>query len=147
MRTHRFAFLIILGLLAPASAADDWDGVVKKYVEAYELVKEPGPTAYPWVAKRLKTLFGVRGVGHIQVFSAKGGKRTLVADIYYKAGELHVISHDEGCNLVPKGKEAYEWEAGKKEGLITKVNDNDLIDYLLYFKQSDLSIRRQMVYL
>ena len=84
------------------------------------------------MAKRLKTLFGVRGVGHIQVFAEKDGKRTLVADIYYKAGEVHVINHDKGWNLVTKGKEAYEWETGDKEGLITKLNDEDLIDYLLY---------------
>ena len=90
------------------------------------------PTAYPWVAKRLRTLFGVRGVGHIQVLSEKDGKRTLGADIYYKAGEVHVINHDKGWNLVTKGEEAYEWEAGKKEGLITKLNDEDLIDYLIY---------------
>jgi hypothetical protein len=132
MRTFRCASWVILGLLAPASEADDWNGLVKRYVEEFESVKEPVPTAYPWVAKRLRTLFGVRGVGHIQVYAEKGGKRTLGADIYYKAGEVHVISHDKGWNLVTKGKEAYEWEAGEKEGLITKVDDKDLIDYLLY---------------
>jgi hypothetical protein len=132
MRTHRCAFVLMLGLLAPASEAGDWDGLVKKYVEAYESVKEPVPTAYPWVAKRLKTLFGVRGVGHIQVFSEQDGKRALGADIYYKAGEVHVISHGKGWNLVTKGKEAYEWKTGEKEGLITKLDDKDLIDYLLY---------------
>jgi hypothetical protein len=132
MRMHRCAFLVTLGLFAPASVAGDWDGLVKKYVEAYESVKEPKPTAYPWLAKRLRTLFGVRGVGHIQVFSETDGKRTLGADIYYKAGEVHVINHGKGWNLVTKGKEAYEWEAGDKEGLITKLNDEDLIDYLLY---------------
>jgi hypothetical protein len=123
---------MMLGLIAPALAAEDWDGLVKKYVEAYESVKEPVPTAYPWVAKRLKTLFGVQGAGQIQVFAERDEKRMLVADIYYKSGELHVINHDKGWNLVTKGKEAFEWEAGKKEGLITKVNDTDLIDYLLY---------------
>ena len=132
MRTFRCASLVMLGLLAPAPEAGDWDGLVKEYVEAYESVKELVPTAYPWVAKRLRTLFGVRGVGHIQFFGEKDGKRTLGADIYYKAGEVHVINHDKGWNLVTKGKEAYEWEAGEKEGLITKVDDKDLIDYLLY---------------
>ena len=132
MRTHWCALLVMLGLLAPASEAGDWDGLVKEYVEAYESVKEPVPTAYPWVAKRLRTLFGVRGVGHIQVFAEKDGKRTLGADIYYKAGEVHIINHDKGWNLVTKGKEAYEWETGEKEGLITKLDDKDLIDYLLY---------------
>jgi hypothetical protein len=132
MRTHRCVFLILLGLLAPAPEAGDWDRLVKEYIEAQESVKEPVPTAYPWLAKRLKTLFGVRGVGHIQVFSEKDGKRTLDGDIYYKSGEIHVIKHDTGWNLVTKGKEAYEWEAGTKEGLITKLIDKDLIDYLLY---------------
>jgi hypothetical protein len=132
MRTFRCASLVMLGLLAPAPEAGDWDGLVKEYVEAFESVKELVPTAYPWVAKRLRTLFGVRGVGHIQVSAEKDGKRTLGADIYYKAGEVHVIQHDKGWNLVTKGKEAYEWEAGEKEGLITKLSDKDLIDYLIY---------------
>ena len=135
MRTCRCTLLVMLGLFAPASVAGDWDGLVKKYVGAYESVKVPTPTAYPWLAKRLKTLFGVRDVGHIQVFAEKDGKMTLGAVIYYKAGEVHVINHDKGWNLVTKGKEAYEWdewEAGWKEGLITKVSDKDLIDYLLY---------------
>ena len=132
MLMHRCALLVMLGLLAPASGAGDWDGLVKKYVEACESVKEPVPTAYPWLGKRLRTLFGIRGVGHIQVFSEQDGKRTLGADIYYKAGEVHVINHGKGWNLVTKGKEAYEWETGQKEGLITKLNDEDLIDYLIY---------------
>ncbi len=132
MLTHACALLVMLGLLAPASEPGDWDGLVKEYVKAYESVKEPQPAAYPWVAKRLKTLFGVRGVGHIQVFGEKDGKRTLGADIYYKAGELHVINHDKGWNLVTKGKEAYESQDGEKEGLITKLDNEDLIDYLLY---------------
>ncbi len=121
----------MLGLPAPASEAGDWDGLAKEYVEAYESVKEPVPTTYPWVAKRLRTLFGVRGVGHIQVFSETDGKRTLGADIDYKAGEVHVINHDKGWNLVTKGKEAYEWETGAKEGLISKLDDTDLIDFLI----------------
>src|SRR4051794_2355339 len=68
-------------------------------------------------------LFGVRGVGHIRVFSEADGKRTPTADIYDKAGEVHVISHDKGWNLVTKGEEAYEWQDGEKDGLITKLND------------------------
>jgi hypothetical protein len=132
MRTHRCALLVTLGLFAPASEPGDWDGLVKKYVEAYESVKKPKPIAYPWVAKRLRTLFGVRGVGHIQVFGEKDGKRTLGADIYYKAGEVHFINHGEGWNLVTKGKEAYEWRDGEKDGLITNLTNKDLIDYLIY---------------
>ena len=132
MLTYRCASLVMLGLLAPAAEAGDWDGLVKEYVKAYESVERPVPTAYPWVAKRLRTLFGVRGVGHIQVFSETDGKRTLGADIYYKAGEVHVINHEKGWNLVTKGKEAYEWETGAKEGLITKLTDRDLIDFLIY---------------
>ena len=132
MQTLWWVLLVMLGLLAPTSEAGDWDALVKEYVQAYEAVKEPVPTAYPWVAKRLMTLFGVRDVGHIQVFSEKDGKRTLGADIYYKAGEIHIINHEKGWNLVTKGKEAYEWETGAKEGLITELTDRDLIDYLLY---------------
>jgi hypothetical protein len=132
MRTQACTILMAIGLVAPALAAEDWDALVKKYVEAFESVKEPVPTAYPWVARRLKTLFGVKSVGQIRVFSEIDGKRNLVADVYYKVGELHVINHDKGWNLVTKGKEAFEWETGATEGLLTKLNDNDLIDYLIY---------------
>src|SRR5262249_21667072 len=93
---------------APATETGDWDGLVKERVEAYESVKAPAPTAYPWLAKRLRTLFGVRGVGHIRVFAEEDGKRTPGADIYYRAGEVHVVSHDEGWNRVTKGTEAYK---------------------------------------
>ncbi len=132
MRMLRCALLVMSGLLVAAAEPDDWDGLVKKYVDAFESIQEPVPTAYPWVAKRLRTLFGVRGVGHIQVFSEIDGKRTLNGDIYYKAGEVHIINHDKGWNLVTRGKEAYEWETGRKEGLITKLTDKDLIGYLIY---------------
>lgn len=132
MLTYRCSLLVMSGLLASAFGAGDWDGLVEKYVKAYESVKEPVPTAYPWVAKRLRTLFGVRGVGHIQVFTEQDGKKTLGADIYYKPGEVHVINHEKGWNLITKGKEAYEWETGKKEGLITRLDDKDLIHYLIY---------------
>jgi hypothetical protein len=132
MRALWCVSIVVSGLLVAAAEPGDWDGLVKEYVKAYESVKEPQPTAYPWVAKRLTTLFGVRGVGHIQVFGETDGKRTLGADIYYKAGEVHFINHDKGWNLVTKGKEAFEWQDGEKEGLITKLTDRDLIDYLLY---------------
>jgi hypothetical protein len=132
MRTLWCILVVMSGQRAPASEAGDWDGLVKRYVEAYESVKEPKPIAYPWMAKRLKTLFGVRGVGHIQVFGETEGRRTPTADIYYKAGEVHLINHEKGWNLVTKGKEAYEWKFGNKEGLITKLTDKDLIKYLIY---------------
>src|SRR5262249_14442172 len=132
MRTLWCVLPVMSGLLIHDPGPGDWDGLVKEYVEGYESVMEPKPTAYPWVAKRLRTLFGVRGVGHIQVFSEADGKKTPTADIYYRAGEVHVISHDKGWNLVTKGEEAYEWQDGEREGLITKLNDKDLIDYLLY---------------
>ncbi len=80
MRTLWCVLLVMLGLLTPASEAADWVALVKEYVQAYESVERPVPTAYPWVAKRLKTLFGVRGVGHIQVFAEENGKRTLGAE-------------------------------------------------------------------
>jgi hypothetical protein len=132
MQALRFALAMMLGLLVPTAEPGDWDGLPKKRIEAYESVKAPVPTAYPWLAKRLRTLFGVRDVGHIQVFGEMDGKRTLAEDIYYKAGEVHVINHDKGWNLVTKGKEAYEWQSGDREGLITKLTDKDLIDYLIY---------------
>jgi hypothetical protein len=132
MRALWCVSIVMSGLLVAAADPGDWDGLVRECVKAYESVKEPRPTAYPWVAKRLRTLFEVRGVGHIQVFAEKDGKGTLGADIYYKAGEVHVINQEKGWNLVTKGKEAYEWETGAKEGLITKLDDKDLIDYLIY---------------
>jgi hypothetical protein len=144
MRTLWCALLVMSGLPVAAVEPGDWNSLVKEYVQGYESVERPVPAAYPWVAKRLKTLFGVRGVGHIQVFAEIDGKRTLSADIYYKAGEVHVINHEKGWNLVTKGKEAYEWETGAKEGLITKVDDKDLIDFLIYL--TDPSVIMTCVY-
>jgi hypothetical protein len=144
MRTPWFALLVTSGLLAAAAEPGDWNSLVKEYVRAYESVKEPVPAAHPWVAKRLKTLFGVRGVGHIQVFSEIDGKRTLGADIYYQAGEVHVINHEKGWNLFTKGKEAYEWETGAEDGLITKLTDKDLIDFLIYL--TDPSVIMTCIY-
>jgi hypothetical protein len=144
MRTLWCALLVMSGMTVAAAEPGDWNSLVKEYVQGYESVERPVPAAYPWVAKRLKTLFGVRGVGHIQVFSEIDGKRTPGADIYYKAGEVHVINHEKGWNLVTKGKEAYEWETGAKEGLITKVDDKDLIDFLIYL--TDPSVIMTCVY-
>ena len=132
MRAPWCVLLVMLGSFSLAAEPGDWDALIKKRIGTYESVKRPEPTAYPWLAKRLRTLFGVRGVGHIRVFSEKDGKRTLVEDIYYKAGEVHVVNHDKGWNLVTRGKEAYEWQDGEKEGLITKLEDKDLIDFLIY---------------
>lgn len=132
MRTYVCSILVMLASLGAASEIGKWDDVVKEYIEGCESVRDIKPTAYPWMAKRVKTLFGVRGVGHIQVYYQIDGKKTLNQDIYYKAGEVHIVNHANGWNLVTKGTEAYEWENGKKEGLITKLTDRDLIDYLLY---------------
>jgi hypothetical protein len=132
MSTHTCGFLVATVLLATASDADDWHGLVKTYIEAYESIKDPVPTAYPQLAKRLRSLFGVQGVGHIQIVQEEDGKRKVYSDVYYRVGEVHIAQHVEGWNLVTKGTEAYEWEVGKNEGVITKLANKDLIDYLLY---------------
>lgn len=130
--TYVCTFLVATGFLAAAPDLDDWDDLIKTYIEASESIKEPVPTAYPQLAKRVKTFFGVKGVGHIQIFQEEDGKRKLYSDMYYKAGEVHIVQHVEGWNLVTKGTDAYEWEVGKKEGVITKLANKDLFDYLLY---------------
>jgi len=57
-------------LIGPVPEAGDWDGLVKKYVEAYESVKEPVPTAYPWVAKRLRIADSITSRDHDRLGTA-----------------------------------------------------------------------------
>jgi hypothetical protein len=133
MISRSLVVLAALGVFATSRIDDeDWTAVVKSYVESMEAIKDPRPVAYPWVARRLKTLFEVEGVGHIQVFTEEGGKKVLYSEIYYSKGELHVVDHKKGWYLVTRGDGVYEWDKEQKEGIITKATAKDLIDYLIY---------------
>jgi hypothetical protein len=125
--------LAAAAVFLPIRLADDgWDDILKKSIERYESIQKPEPTAYPWVAKRLRTFSEVKGFGHIQVFAEVQGKRSLASDVYYTKGQLHIVCHDEGWNLATKEDGIYEWMQGDTKGIITKATDRDLIDYLLY---------------
>jgi hypothetical protein len=117
---------------AQSPRSREWDRIANRYIKDYREIEEPKPVAYPRMADRLRTLFHGRKFSHVQVFDLRNGHRELSADISYGAGELHILQK-KGWNLVTQGAEAYEWETGEKEGLITKAKTEDLIDYLLYF--------------
>jgi len=93
MRALWCVSIVMSGSLVAAADPDDWDGLVKEYLKVYESVKEPQPTAYLWVAKRLKTLFGVRGVVHIQFFAEKDGK--MPRAMHFRIGKVR----DLGCEF------------------------------------------------
>ena len=132
LRLPALFFTVAATLAGPANSSAKWDQLVSSYIKGYASIKEPRPVAYPQMADRLRTLFHGRKVSHVQLFAEKNGKRQLRTDIYYRSGELHIIQHVEGWSLVTKGPNAYEWEVGKKQGLITRATTNDLVDYLMY---------------
>lgn len=132
LRLPILLYMAAVALAGPSSNSAKWDQLVNTYIKGYASIKKPQPVAYPQMADRLRTLFHGRKVSHVQLFAEKNGKRQLRTDIYYRSGELHIIQHAKGWNLITRGPHAYEWEVGKKQGLITRAKTEDLIDYLLY---------------
>jgi len=124
--------VVAVSLLAASALAGEWDKLIDQRIAAYEAMKERKSIAFPEVGARLQTLFHSHRLSHVQVFSAQDGKRSLGADIYYGEGQLHVVQHQHGWNLVTKGAEAYEWKFGKRTGEITVADPKDLIDYAIY---------------
>lgn len=88
---------------------------------------------------RLRTLLDREGITHIQCNTTTDGELSQRTNIYYRPGELHVIhvpiaaaSKGEQWNLVVKDGKAYEWRTGEAQGIVSDVNDKDMIDYLIY---------------
>ena len=111
----------------------DWDEQVAAYLAACEMSADrPQPTMYPKLAGRVKYLFQGRPCTHIRIVTDSNGLSRLHQDIYFRPGELHVVQHIEGWNLVSKGGKLYEWVVGQQEGTVIKANETDMVDYLFY---------------
>jgi len=124
--------LVALSFFVASAESGEWDDLINEGIAAYKSIKEPRQVAFPEMAARLETLFRSHRLNHVQIFTEKGGKRSLSTEIYYGDGELHVVQHVKGWNLVTKGSEAYEWEFGKRTGEITMAAPKELVAYTIY---------------
>jgi hypothetical protein len=104
-------------------------------------VKEPVPTAYPWLAKRLKALFGVGGEYIERRFKEpiEGFRAVFVSE---EPAWLCGFEYDDGKDGKPV-RMIFSKPRSLKEvppGVFERLKG-------IEFKKSDQSIRRHMVYL
>jgi hypothetical protein len=111
----------------------EWDKLVDRYIETYRAIKDRKPVAFPEMGDRIHTLFRSHTLNHVKIFIQKDGdKKQLATDLYYGKGELHVVQHIEGWNLVTKGDEAFEWKFGRRTGDNSPSEAKELIAYTIY---------------
>ena len=122
-----------LGLVAPALAAEDWDSLgqevcrgvrVGQRASAYRLslgseaaedsLRSPGCRPDPGLLREGRE----ENAGYGYLLQVRRGPR-------------HQLTTRAGI-LSRRARKPSSGRPGQKEGLITKVNDNDLIDYVLY---------------
>ena len=110
-----------------------WDMTIDRMVEGYASIKERKPVAFPEMGKRITTLFRSHPLTHVQIFMQRqGGDPELQTELYYGRGELHVVQHKDGWNLVTKGLDAYEWKHGSRSGEINRALAQELVAYTIY---------------
>jgi hypothetical protein len=111
---------------------DAWQKAIDWYLTTYERsAANPMPMAYPQLAERVRALFRANTIVHLTSVVREDGT-AIRTDIYVGPGELHVVQHDKGWNLVTKGGYVYEWLVGEEEGIKIGKNEVDLVDYILY---------------
>lgn len=130
--TPSCALPVALLCLAVLCDGFEWDKLVTGRIAAIEGIVDPKPVAFPELAPRLKRLLQSHAYSHVQIFDEQDGQRTRRTDLYYGCGELHIVQHVEGWNLVTRGSDAYEWKQGSQTGEITKADPQELIEYLIY---------------
>lgn len=127
---------LVVTLFATASGATfsaDWSERVDFYLQQYEASAEsPKPIVYPRLSERIRSLFFQDGPSHITIESDIDGDRELLAELFFTDGELLVIQHREGWNLITKGEYVLEWEVGATSGFRIQKDEGDLVDYILY---------------
>lgn len=113
-----------------------WAEIVPYLFRSLEKPNDKEREAY---SDRLRTLLDRKGVTHIRCNATTDGKLSRRTDIYYKPGELHVINVPSIAvpklrewNLIVKDGKAYEWRTGETLGIVNKVSDKDMIEYLIY---------------
>lgn len=118
----------------PVSSADpaEWDSLIDDYITRSRSAKQPLRVGTREAGQRIETLFRSHRLSHVQIHIETNGKRSLSTELYYGQGELHVVQHDSGWNLVTKGAEAYEWKRGRQSGEIAVAETKELIAYTIY---------------
>jgi hypothetical protein len=125
-------FLAVILSALPAETSE-WDKLVDDHIEGYRAIKDRKPVAFPEMGERLHTLFRSHSLSHVQIFIQRGNaKRELGADLYYGKGELHIVQHIAGWNLVTKGDEAFEWRFGARTGDNSPTEVKELFAYTVY---------------
>lgn len=110
-----------------------WDLIVDRLIKGYSSIEEPKPVAFPEMGERIRTLFRSHPLSHVQIHVQRNCEdRELTTDLYYGQGELHLVQHVEGWNLVTKGRNAYEWKHGSRFGEINSAPTQELISYAIY---------------
>jgi hypothetical protein len=134
METSQLGVCLLTVILSTLpSAESEWDKLVDDYIENYRAIKDRKPVAFPEMGERLHTLFRSHALSHVQIFIQKdGARRELATDLYYGKGELHVVQHIEGWNLITKGNEAFEWKFGVRNGSNSPTEVKELIAYTVY---------------
>lgn len=113
--------------------ATEWSTRINQLIDVYEKsAPKPKPIVYPELGKRVKNTFLVNNKNWIEVSIRKNGKLFSKTEIYYSEGELYVLQHDEGWNLVTKNESIYEWKNGETSGMRIKKKGKDVVDYILY---------------
>lgn len=129
---RHFILIFFLGFLSSANA-DEWSGRINQLVDVYEKsVSNPKPIVYPELGKRVKNVFLLNDRNWIKISIHENGKLFSKTELFYSEGELYVLQHKEGWNLVTKNDSIYEWKNGAKSGRRIEKKDSDLVDYILY---------------
>ena len=110
-----------------------WDMIIDRTISGCLAIKEPKPVAFPQMGERIRTLFRTHPLSHVQIVIQRDGEnKELATELYYGKGELHVVQHVDGWNLVSKGRDAYEWKHGSRSGEINSALAQELVAHTIY---------------
>ena len=130
MRVVLFTIFLCTAAWAHAS---DWDDQIGLYLDAYEQsAARPQPVAYPRLGDRVKNVFLSRKKSHVIIERQNNDELEKASELFYSSGELHILQHVGGWNMVTEGDFIYEWEVGAKTGFRLRKNEKDLVDFILY---------------
>lgn len=132
--TSKVSICFLAAILSTLPAAEsEWDKLVDGYIAGFRASKGPKPVGFREAGERLHTLFRSHSLSHVQIFVKKDNcKKELTTELYYGKGELHVVQHIEGWNLVTKDNQAFEWRFGSRTGDNSPTETKELIAYTVY---------------
>lgn len=129
----KIMLFILLSIGSTWANAGEWDKQITFYLDAYiKSADNPKPIVYPKLGERVKGVFLSNETNHILIKNQKNHQIEVTTELFYKSGELHILQHGDGWNMLTKGDYIYEWKTGEKAGIKIKKNEKDLVDYILY---------------